>query len=278
MTVPERAVAMSTAILRIDFEDRSLAPAQAEVWVRVVPQRHDAGTDVRGRLLGPRCVWASTVEVAYPLRPLPPGVRAQGEGLTMRVVIPEASLWDPESPFLYEGPIELWQDGARCERILMRHGLRAFGLSPRGLLVNGKVRTLRGLEVDRAPNEAQARGLRREGFNLLIADVARSEEVWDEGNRLGFFVLGRITADDADTLRWAARLTRHASFLGWLAPARADCLDRLPGGGLVGVEMEEPSAEPPEGAAFVLGPAGPEGRPLIGRGGALVLGSVAASG
>jgi hypothetical protein len=261
---------MSVGIVPITFEDRSLAPAQAEVWVRVVPQRHDAGTEVRGRLLGPRCMWASTVEVAYPLRPLPPGVRPDGEGLTMRVVIPEASLWDPESPFLYEGPIELWQDGVRRERLLMRHGLRAFGLTPRGLLVNGKVRTLRGLEMDRAPHEEQARELRRRGFNLLIADVASgSEEVWEAGDRLGFFVLGRIAEGGADTLRRAAALTRNACFLGWLAPTGADFLDRLPGGGLVGVEAEQPSAAP-EGAVFIVGRAGPEGRPLIGRGDAFL--------
>jgi hypothetical protein len=265
---------MSNGIARIDFLDRSLAPAQAEVWVRVVPRRLDAGSEVRGRLLGPRCAYASTVEVAYPLRPLPPGVQAQGVGLTMRVVIPEASLWDPESPFLYEGPIELWQDGVRCERILMRHGLRSFGLTARGLLVNGKVRTLRGLEVDRAPTEARARELRRDGVNLLIADVARSEDVWDEANRLGFFVLGRVADGAEDTLRWAAVLTRHASFLGWLASAQAGFLSRLPAGGLVGIETDNQNTIPPEGAAFMLGPPGPQGRPLIGRSGAPILGSV----
>jgi hypothetical protein len=265
---------MSNGIVRIDFVDRSLAPAQAEVWVRVVPRRLDAGTEVRGRLLGPRCVYASTVEVAYPLRPLPPGVQAQGGGLTTRAVIPEASLWDPESPFLYEGPIELWQDGVRCERIVMRHGLRSFGLTPRGLLVNGKVRALRGLEVDRAPAEVRARELRKGGFNLLIADVARSEDVWDEANRLGFFVLGRVADGAEDALRWAAVLRRHASFLGWLAPAEADFLGRLPAGGLVGIETDDPDTVPPEGATFILGPAGPQGRPLIGRGGGPVLGSV----
>ncbi|HYV36006.1 MAG TPA: hypothetical protein VE988_09910, partial [Gemmataceae bacterium] len=35
--------------------------------------------------------------------------------LAMRVVIPEPSFWEPECPFVYDGVIELWQDGVRCD-------------------------------------------------------------------------------------------------------------------------------------------------------------------
>src|SRR4051812_27257434 len=83
-------------------------PAEPEVWITVTPAFQTPTTDVRGRLMGPRCHYASTVEVAYPLRPFarpPEGLPA----LARRVVIPEASLWEPQCPFLYQGPVELWE-------------------------------------------------------------------------------------------------------------------------------------------------------------------------
>jgi beta-galactosidase/beta-glucuronidase len=45
--------------------------------------------------------------------------------LEFRVIIPEASWWEPKTPFLYEGPVELWQDGVLCDRREISHGIRA---------------------------------------------------------------------------------------------------------------------------------------------------------
>src|SRR5438105_3893021 len=101
---------MANRIRDFHLRDQLDDPAEAEVWVGVIPEQITPATEVRGRLMGPRCHYASTVEVAYPLRLFvrrPEGL----PGLAMRVVIPEASLWEPESPFLYLGPIELWEDG-----------------------------------------------------------------------------------------------------------------------------------------------------------------------
>src|SRR5919201_1885533 len=137
---------MNNRIHQLEVRDRSTVPAEAEVWITVVPEQVTPATEVRGRLMGPRCPYASTVEVAYPLRPLPrPG--ATGPGLVRRVLIPEASLWDPESPFLYQGPVELWQDGQRCDQVTVSHGLRTISLGPRGLRWNGRPLALRGREV-----------------------------------------------------------------------------------------------------------------------------------
>jgi len=76
---------------------------------------------------------------------------ADSKSLTMRVVIPEASLWEPESPFLYQGPVELWQDEQLCERVQLSHGLRVITLGPRGIRVNGRQITLEGVQGDRFP-------------------------------------------------------------------------------------------------------------------------------
>src|SRR4051794_31875314 len=103
---------MSNSILHIELTDHSLIPAEAEVRLTVVPRVLNAGTEVRGRLMGPRCRFASTVEVAYHSRPqLIPTSRP---AITLRAIIPEASFWEPQSPHLYSGPVELWQDGQRC--------------------------------------------------------------------------------------------------------------------------------------------------------------------
>jgi hypothetical protein len=203
---------MSNRILHIDLEERSLVPAEAEVRVKVVPERIDAGTEVRGRLMGPRCRFASTVEVAYHLRPLP--VTAETNTLVFRVIIPEASLWEPVSPHLYIGPIELWQDGVRCDVVTVRHGLRHVSLGPQGLRLNGRPLRLRGREVA-ALGEDEALALRQEGYNLLVAPVSEaSRPIWDLADQLGFFVLGKVDEQSSATL--TAELARHPSCLGWL--------------------------------------------------------------
>src|SRR5919204_1388628 len=99
---------MSNSIRRVEVRNRSLSPAGAEVWVSVIPERRTPATEVIGRLVGPRCRYATTVEVAYPFRPFPRPVEGL-PGLTRRVVIPEPSFWEPASPFLYQGPVELWE-------------------------------------------------------------------------------------------------------------------------------------------------------------------------
>ena len=101
---------MTNRIVDIQVRTQRLSPAEAELWVIVTTEFTTAGTAIRGRFVGPKCAVSSTIEVAYPLRPFerkPVGVSQ----LAVRVVIPEPSLWEPECPFVYDGLIELWQDG-----------------------------------------------------------------------------------------------------------------------------------------------------------------------
>jgi hypothetical protein len=257
---------MSNRIVRVTVQDRSVVPAAAESWVTVVPERLTPTTEVRGRLTGPRCPYAETVEVAYPLRPLPP---ARGEepaptagGITRRVVIPEASPWEPESPFLYEGTVELWQDGQRCDRVTVRHGLRTLTLGPRGLRINGRPLRLRGREVIPGSDE-QALALRRDGWNLLVAPVgAEAAPCWERADRLGFLVLGRVTGWDEHVERQLSALRGHASCLGWLLrwpgdPRAANWFAANAGDERVGIELDSPPGEAlPPGIQFIVCPAG----------------------
>src|SRR5262249_6410724 len=109
-------------------EVRRLSPAEAEIWVLVEPDEITPGTEVRGRLIGPRCPGITTVEVAYPLQPFPR--RPEGvPPLSRRVVIPDPVLWEKERPFTYHIVVELWQDWALCDQTEFDCGLRMLGKS-----------------------------------------------------------------------------------------------------------------------------------------------------
>ena len=105
---------------------RRLSAADAEVWLLIEAEAVTPATEVRGKLMGPRCPGVTTVEVAYPLRPFPrppDGVPP----LSRRVVIPDPSLWEPGRPFVYRAVVELWQDGRRCDVAEFDYGLRMAG-------------------------------------------------------------------------------------------------------------------------------------------------------
>jgi hypothetical protein len=242
---------MSNRIRQLEVRDHSLIPAAAELRITVVPEQMTPTTEVRGRLMGPRCPYAATVEVAYPLRPL----ARSADGLAARVVIPEASLWEPESPFLYEGPVELWQDGRCCDRVVVRRGLRRLTLGAKGLGVNGRPLFLRGRALEQC-DEPQALALRREGCNLLVAPVNKTTvPLWDLGDRYGFFLLGRLADSDEAAWKRLDALATHASCFGWLMGPEGARLRPSPGGARVGVELEDlPTGGIPEGVHFLACP------------------------
>src|SRR5215475_12475840 len=138
---------MDNRILHIRLEDRSLDPVSAEVWVEVTPEQISPTTEVRGRFMGPSCPYASTVEIAYPLVPLRRPESIPLATLAARVAIPEASVWHPQTPFLYRGSVELQQDGQVCDRVTLAHGLRQISLKPPGLKINGAALTICAVEL-----------------------------------------------------------------------------------------------------------------------------------
>lgn len=247
---------MSNQILHVRLSDHSLDPAQAELRISVTAEHVAPTTELRGRLMGPRCAYAATVEVAYPLRPF-----VRPDALSGRVVIPEPSLWEPSCPFLYGGAVELWQDGQRCDLTPIRRGLRRVLLGSAGLRVNGEPLVLRGRTVTEC-NEAQAESLRRGGVNLLLTAATGSPAaLWDVADRQGFFVLGRLNDLRDASLKSTVALSDHPSCLGWLLPSgvgdAAAVIRRLNRQTLVGVELvEEPQAPLPKGVNFIACPSG----------------------
>ncbi len=253
----------------IEVRDHALDPTAAEVWISVGPHGTNPTSEVRGRLMGPRCRYATTVEVAYPLRPFPRPPESL-PGITRRVLIPEPSFWEPQTPFLYEGPVELWEDGERSDEVFVSHGLRTFHLGPRGLRLNGRPLPLRG--VAREPSsEPQALSLREAGYNLVLASTMAAQ-LWELADRIGFLMLGRVEEGQLDNLRIGAGvptryprlLAQHASALGWVLPEKVLTRDeewwqtvaakpqpsRTP---LLGVELTGAPGRPlPRGVQFVV--------------------------
>lgn len=106
-------------ICKTAIEVRRLTQCEAEVWVQVEAARLAPTTQLRGKLHGPRCPGVTTVEIAYPLLP----ARSAG-GLTARVLIDEPNLWTETTPFVYEGTVELWEDGRCCDTAPLTIGLK----------------------------------------------------------------------------------------------------------------------------------------------------------
>ncbi len=210
-------------------------PAGAELRVFVRPEQINATTEIKGRLMGPRSAYAQTVEIAYPFREL-----ARTEHILLRVLIPEPNFWEPKTPLLYEGPLELWQDGERVEQIRLRHGIRSVQLGPQGLRVNGKPFSAQGVIVP-SFTEENAQRWHADGINLVMIP-ARDEniELLALSDRLGLFVLGRIE-EGHQWPRWPLACRRYPSFLGCVvAPGvRLPERDMAAGAGLLGAEIGE---------------------------------------
>jgi hypothetical protein len=193
-----------------------LNPAEAEVRFTFELCEEIATPELRGRLMGPRSAYASTVEIAYPFRPLPRSESASPTTITGRAIIPEPSFWEPASPFLYQGPIELWAGGQPRVRLQVSHGLCALRVGAAGVYWNGTPVRIKGRRVDQA-NAAQALDWRQAGFNAWLIDDGKSaDELCELADRHGFFVFVRVSAL-SDMPRLAA-LGEHACCLGWIIP------------------------------------------------------------
>lgn len=99
----------------IKVEIIRLSPALAEIILRA-----EGPGELRGRLTGPRCPRATTIEIAYSLRPYP---NSDAE-CAAQVLIPEPVFWEEEFPYVYGGPIELWRDGKKIGEQWFEVGLR----------------------------------------------------------------------------------------------------------------------------------------------------------
>jgi beta-galactosidase/beta-glucuronidase len=114
---------MENDIKNVTVQTRRLDPVEAELELFVELETVTSQTKLQGRLVGPRCPGTTTIEVAYPLRERR-RESSDGARIVCRVVIPEPSLWEPQTPFVYEGIVELWEGATRCDQAQFSTGLR----------------------------------------------------------------------------------------------------------------------------------------------------------
>jgi hypothetical protein len=196
---------MTNRIRNVTVMNHRLDPHETDLRILVEVEYLTPTTEIKGRLMGPRNVHAATIEIAYPLKEI-----ERGEQISLRAIIPEPSWWEPKLPFLYRGPLELWQDGAFCERVQIRHGINRLQLSTKGLRLNGKPLVIQGRVVESKKTEAEIRELRNDGFNLVLSP-------WDEGltdlaDEYGLFLLA-YSHELPDRAFF-----KHACAFGWAVP------------------------------------------------------------
>jgi hypothetical protein len=148
-----------------------LTPVEAEIELSSTIGQ----AEIRGRLMGPTCEVTTTIEVAYRIR-------------DSRVIIPEPAWWDPESPFLYGGPVELWQDGKRLEMARVQVGLRYTAGAGKDFVHNGRPVELKSERIE-SVNLPEMRAIKTAGFNAVEVPAALVEEACAIADRIGLFVL-----------------------------------------------------------------------------------------
>ena len=69
---------------------------------------------------------------------------ASGEGFDVQIEIPDAKLWDVDTPDLYQCTVTLKKGGETVDEVSTLFGIREITYSNKGLFVNGKETLLRG--------------------------------------------------------------------------------------------------------------------------------------
>lgn len=202
--------------MKVEILTTRYDPAETEITITVVLDDPDvAGVELKGRLAGPSTPLAETVEVAYPLRM----TRAEDGLLRAKAILPDPCLWSPETPFLYHGPLEVWQQGQLRASAQVRHGIKELTLRHKGLRLNGDLLLLQGLQ-GRGVNAERLSALRAHGINTLLITVGpETQALWDAAEKWGFFLLAQIDPHDEASL-WQAQdeLLDHTALLGWVLP------------------------------------------------------------
>lgn len=186
----------------VDIELERLSPAEADLRIR---SSGGATRLVGGRLLGPTCPYATTVQVAYPVRLLSPG-----EG---RVVVPEPNYWDPRTPLIYHLLLRLEVEGAK-QQLAHRVGFFEASLGSAGLTWNGKPTSLQAARMTEINTLEELSHLWEQQFDTVIIP-ARSLEprLLEWADTYGMWLLVEV-ADSHEMDRFG-RFSLTPGFLGF---------------------------------------------------------------
>jgi hypothetical protein len=238
----------------------TVSPAEVDIWYKATVERATPGTEVRGRIVGPRCLFAETVEVASPLR----SVRCKEDeraSLIVRTGFANPGFWDPDTPLLYRVVAELWQDEQRCDACGFDLGFCKIEMNSGTILVNEKPFFLRGMtHLPDSIEEATAR--RQAGYNLVLAETGQWNW-WVRANPMGFLLLEKVKLSTL-TPHYIGLVSRQPCFLGFVLGK--ELLDRSSWENesflrplqerrvLIGLELDGPAPSLPNGLSFLICP------------------------
>ena len=220
---------MNAAIDSIQVLERRLGIADAELWIVGPPE-------MSGRLAGPKTRYASTIEAPFYLQKIPNPAAPSG---AQRVLIPEPSLWSPETPYLYEAKLDLGAMG----KVRFNLGLRRLTWTKEEFRINGGRVELKAVQRSTL-EEADALALREAGINVVFVPVSQPS-VWEVADRVGLLVIGEV----GHQFDLALRLRRHPSVLGWMIDPRIPSEESLAfkksSGGFLGFRSTPGENAPP---------------------------------
>ncbi len=239
----------------------TVSAVAADIWLNVVVEKVTPGTEVRGRIVGPRCLFAETTEVVSPLRSVRHNVEGQ-MALIARTAIPNPGFWETENPLLYRVVVELWQDERRCEVSGFDLGFRVIEMGSGRVLVNQKPLFLRGMQ-DLPDSREYAAARRRVGYNLVLAGQGQWHW-WIRASPMGFLLLEKVTLSTL-TPQYIGLLRQQPCFLGFvldkglLSRPRSETESFLRPWQerrvLIGIELDEPPPTSlPDGLSFLVCP------------------------
>ena len=182
----------------LDCRLRSLGVNEAVSSIALAATDPDASLgSVAGRVTGPRCAYARTIETGYAFRPLRSNEDVDNAGAALVADVHESCLWEPVHPFLYEAA---WSGAGREGRV--EFGFRVLAAQDAGLSLNGQQFRFRGL-AGRIEDEERLRLLHDWDCNLLASTDSTPPEAYD---RFGPFGMAPLP-DDLDAALETLRTT-----------------------------------------------------------------------
>lgn len=123
----------------------------------------------------------------------------------IELLVPDASLWSPDDPYLYTVTATLQRRNEACDEIAVRAGVRSFSCDPdRGFILNGVPTPLRGVSrhqdrlykgsaLSAGDHYEDAAIIKELGANTIrLAHYQHSQDFYDACDELGFVVWAEI--------------------------------------------------------------------------------------
>lgn len=200
----------------------TVSSAEADIWFKVGVQRVTPGTEVRGRIVGPRCLFSQAPGVVSPLRSVRHTEREHAS-LIARTAFPNPGFWAPDNPLLYRVVVELWQDEQCCEVSGFDIGFRRIEMGANTVLVNTQPFFIQGMSY-LPQSQEEAGDHRQAGYNLVLAGKGQWHW-WVRANPMGFLLLERVALSTL-TSQYIGLLSQQPYFLGFVLGK--ELLDRSP--------------------------------------------------